>query len=40
MLLNGLNLLFTNATVADDAIRFVSEHDRSKHKSNNYQNES
>jgi hypothetical protein len=28
-----LNLLFTNATVADDAIRFVAEHDRSKHKS-------
>jgi hypothetical protein len=27
-----LNLLFTNATVADDAIRFVAEHDRSKHK--------
>jgi hypothetical protein len=36
MLLNGLNLLFTNATVADDAIRFVAEHDRSSKKSNHY----
>jgi hypothetical protein len=32
--------LLTNATVADDAIRLVTEHDnRSKHKSNNYQKE-
>jgi hypothetical protein len=29
--------LLTNATVVDDAIRFVSEHDKSKHESNNYQ---
>lgn len=31
--------LLTNATVVDDAIRFVVEHDRSKHKSNNHQKE-
>jgi hypothetical protein len=29
--------LLTNATVVDDAIGFVSEHDKSKHDSGNYQ---
>jgi hypothetical protein len=28
-----------NATVVYDAIRFITEHDRSKHESNNYQKE-
>jgi hypothetical protein len=31
--------LLTNATVVDDAIRFVAEHDRSKHKSINHKKE-
>ena len=31
--------LLTNATVVDDAIRFVSEHSKSKYQSNNYQEE-
>ena len=31
--------LLTNATVVDDVIRFVSEHNKSKHESNNYQEE-
>jgi hypothetical protein len=31
--------LLTNATVVDDAIRFVAEYDRSKHQLNNYQEE-
>jgi len=36
--INKLDLL-TNATVVNDAIRFVSEYDKSKHESNNYQEE-
>jgi hypothetical protein len=28
--------LLTNSTVVDDAIRFVSEYNKSKHESNNY----
>jgi hypothetical protein len=31
--------LLINATVVDDAIRFVSEHSKSKYQSNNYQEE-
>jgi hypothetical protein len=31
--------LLTNATLVDDAIRFVSEHNKSKHQLNNYQEE-
>ena len=31
--------LLTNATVVDDAMRFISEHSKSKHESNNYQKE-
>jgi hypothetical protein len=31
--------LLTNATVVDDDIRFVSEHSKHKHQSNNYQEE-